>query len=450
MAGRRKLTDEQIAQIVPLYESGLLIREIAERFGVTPSAIQNRLSRSSVRREHSHKLTKEERGEIVRRYQAGENAPQLATEYGITIAGVCWHLKKHGIETRLGGKLDRATRDSVGAMYAAGESANQIARKLGVDQGAILGIMKRRGIQRRPKSSYRKHCFNERYFDAIDTEGKAYMLGFIYADGSHDENLHVLKLSVRDTDREILEHIRLELESSAPIRQSPSEKKSGMVTLLVASKHFSRRLVELGCMQSKTLKLKYPDFLPKALHRHFLRGYIDGDGCIIAGGAKRPHGHQINFVGTPDFCGEATRVIGEFTGARTSTRLFTRKNTVSLVYVGGGRQVEAVLRWLYTDASIYLSRKHAKYMQIIHQREHIDVSHVTQFNPNLAIGAPTPYVPPPCRICGVTDGERSAKDLCRKCYYETVEKPRRADPDRRDRRNARRRELRALKRQQCG
>ena len=55
----------------------------------------------------------------------------------------------------------------------------------------IYGILKRKGIESHRKCSLtdeqrlnrRKYNVNDSYFEKIDTEHKAYWLGFIYADG---------------------------------------------------------------------------------------------------------------------------------------------------------------------------------------------------------------------------------------------------------------------------
>jgi hypothetical protein len=53
----------------------------------------------------------------------------------------------------------------------------------------------------------RKYKLNENYFEPIDSEEKAYFLGFLFADGYVDEQHHVIELTLHHQDREILERL---------------------------------------------------------------------------------------------------------------------------------------------------------------------------------------------------------------------------------------------------
>lgn len=49
----------------------------------------------------------------------------------------------------------------------------------------------------------RKYSLNESYFEKIDSEEKAYFLGFLFSDGSVSK--YSLNLSLAEVDKEILE-----------------------------------------------------------------------------------------------------------------------------------------------------------------------------------------------------------------------------------------------------
>lgn len=46
----------------------------------------------------------------------------------------------------------------------------------------------------------RKHFYNEDYFSVINTEDKAYWLGFISADGSVSRDAYHIRISLSSTD----------------------------------------------------------------------------------------------------------------------------------------------------------------------------------------------------------------------------------------------------------
>ena len=46
---------------------------------------------------------------------------------------------------------------------------------------------------------------NKNFFNKIDTEEKAYFLGFLYADGYNNTDRNSVALSLKEDDKEILE-----------------------------------------------------------------------------------------------------------------------------------------------------------------------------------------------------------------------------------------------------
>lgn len=84
----------------------------------------------------------------------------------------------------------------------------KIAKYYNCSPGSIDGILKRNGIQKRSnKDNSRRFNVNHDYFEKIDSEEKAYWLGFIAADGyvnkancvgvtlASKDHAHLLKLA---------------------------------------------------------------------------------------------------------------------------------------------------------------------------------------------------------------------------------------------------------------
>ena len=62
-------------------------------------------------------------------------------------------------------------------------SSSRIAKIFGVKRHQINYILTKNGIAKTVSEARRKYKINEHYFDTIDTPNKAYVLGFLYADG---------------------------------------------------------------------------------------------------------------------------------------------------------------------------------------------------------------------------------------------------------------------------
>lgn len=137
--------------------------------------------------------------------------------------------------------------------------------------------------------SHRKYSFNEKYFDKINSSNKAYFLGFLYADGNIFKNVVSLKLSEKDVG--ILNLLNKKIKNKKPlykIENITCLNKKGVrlvsrdaFSLNLYSKHFSKKCRNLGLIENKTLKIRWPDkIIEDKFLSHFLRGYFDGDGSF--------------------------------------------------------------------------------------------------------------------------------------------------------------------------
>lgn len=139
--------------------------------------------------------------------------------------------------------------------------------------------------------------FNNRYFQYIDTPTKAYWLGFIYADGwiSHSQDRGQTQLEfgmkLQARDLKALQDLNNELGGVHSITPIHIEKKlfnrnqvtiSNCYSLRVYSRPLVRDLMSHSITFNKSHNPIYPEIEEKYFF-DFLRGYIDGDGCISDG-----------------------------------------------------------------------------------------------------------------------------------------------------------------------
>ena len=123
---------------------------------------------------------------------------------------------------------------------------------------------------------------NENYFNIIDNPNKAYIAGFIAADGalvkSTQSNSIALTITIHKKDKEVLEFIKKELGCDNPIKEL---KRDNLIRFTISSKQLSTDLINLGIVPNKSLILKdIYNNIPKEFQKSFLLGYFDGDGCI--------------------------------------------------------------------------------------------------------------------------------------------------------------------------
>lgn len=125
-----------------------------------------------------------------------------------------------------------------------------------------------------------KYTFNENIFEQIDTPEKAYWIGFLYADGSIHTNSNTLALTLKESDKEHLQHFEhfLNIEPSCLKYQSDSKAWRFQVT----REKIWKDLYSIGFTPSKTYDktLIVWNHIPNQYKKDFLLGLWDGDGSF--------------------------------------------------------------------------------------------------------------------------------------------------------------------------
>jgi intein-encoded DNA endonuclease-like protein len=252
-------------------------------------------------------------------------------------------------------------------LYEQGHSTTKLSKMYGVYPNAINGILKRRNVKLRSSSeAHRKYWINETFFDAIDTEEKAYVLGLFYADGSNNIRRYKAYIMLSESDKDILLKIQKILQSQKPLlyveRKPKNPTHQNRYMLYIDNKHISTKLEELGCMTNKTYLVTFPKWLDLNLYRHFIRGYFDGDGHV---GVYNRKG-RFSIVGTESFCLSLQKTF--FKQLNINSKLYNRwpnrKNNIRDLRVSGNKQILRILEWFYFESTIHMDRKFKKYLEL--------------------------------------------------------------------------------------
>jgi hypothetical protein len=220
------------------------------------------------------------------------------------------------------------------------------------------------------KTGYRKYTLNENYFDIIDSEAKAYFLGFIFADGcvSLSNQNFLLRLEIHIDDVEIIESFKMHIQSTSPIKISKSGK---YVNIRLFSKKLVHDLIQLGCTERKSLTLKFPDINEKYLN-HFMRGYFDGDGSLKISKRKYDYPNRkreteyktfsFDVMSSFDFIPKYQEYLCKYCDLNF-TKIINRENNCYISYVGRNN-LKRIFEFLYKDATIYLKRKYNRFIEM--------------------------------------------------------------------------------------
>lgn len=210
----------------------------------------------------------------------------------------------------------------------------------------------------------RRNQVNKEYFKVIDTEEKAYWLGFVMADECiyEQETTYRFQINLASKDRHILEEFNKAIESTYKIVDKKIGKNE-VSQLKINSKIFCETLMGYGIVPRKSGKEKIPD-IREDLKSHFIRGYFDGDGCLVVGeknGRPRP---KFCIVSGLDFLNQFCAVVIEL-GFPISAKAIQKTGNAYTLNIGALPTVLGLKEYLYSDAHIYLERKYAKFQELL-------------------------------------------------------------------------------------
>lgn len=237
-----------------------------------------------------------------------------------------------------------------------------------------------------------KYNFDCNIFDTIDTEEKAYWLGFLWCDGyvsyrkrseSHEE--YSLKLDLAIQDEEHILKFKRFLNSSHPIKFYKTKGFSGITEvarLYICHKTFGQTLHSTYGIRAGRHEFKrYRELIPNNLFKHFIRGCLDADGSLIVSNVE-----LYKYDNTKNYTRQIEKIAINFSTYfevleeiqthlyeqgiiesinKVSVRHEDRDGFCGTLKYGGNLQCKRIANYLYGDASIYLDRKYKKYEEIM-------------------------------------------------------------------------------------
>lgn len=238
------------------------------------------------------------------------------------------------------------------------------------------GIVNRAGVLKigHRLVDYKKYNYNYDYFKEINTEEKAYWLGFIYADGSVGVDPRPsLRISLVTEGKKHLEKFAKAVEFSGDVlgpyyakwKYKGISRTSEYFSLNFNEKSFVENLINYGVVPNKTYVVKFPDIDPD-LQRHFIRGVFDGDGCIThkktKGNNKTYVAPSMNFVGAaPDFLRHIVNVFSERVGVRQVSVIKRKGKGSTWLFSYQGTPALRIRDWIYTDSTVWMECKKDKF-----------------------------------------------------------------------------------------
>ena len=245
-----------------------------------------------------------------------------------------------------------------------------------VDGNHLPVNSKKRGIKSCGCGQKSKTCPNQDYFKMIDTPEKAYIIGFLAADGCiYANKSYYARIAVKNTDIDILEKIKkiMGITSKISYAEETVTLPQGGTTIAKTSKlniygkELVNDLMSYGLVPNKTLYLKV-DYsrIPNEFIKDYLRGLWDGDGCfgIYEKENSTSKKYTIGYIGSRELLNDIKDIILEKFPLHKVDIWHAKECNENIFRLGLARRDDFVefLNFIYKDATIYLDRKYQKYL----------------------------------------------------------------------------------------
>lgn len=223
---------------------------------------------------------------------------------------------------------------------------------------------------------------NEEYFKLINTNEKAYWLGFLYADGSiiyRKEAPDKTVLSLKDKDP--VEFFKKHIESDHKLSEFDIFDKRTLktykrFTIQITNPIFTGHVYNTGLIGKSNYQTQFP-LIERKYISHFLRGLFDGDGHIVfTGGIGK---HNINFLATHPIICYIKDFLTDSLNIKTKkiyTKATNHTGALSYIKICKWDDLVKLINFLYADSDIEirLERKYLVAMSLLKYRENIENS----------------------------------------------------------------------------
>ena len=188
-----------------------------------------------------------------------------------------------------------------------------------------------------------RHKIREDFLEVIDTESKAYLLGWIASDGALQPGSMTLMLSAKD--RVTLKRLAA-LLGEIPLTSKDEVSQQGFTVN-------RKKLVEDVCRHlgvdpgAKSRNVRFPELDTEELTWAFVRGLFDGDGSINS--AEKKSTPECSIASSSQHMREGVRSLGIPCRVSEAKVEFQGVNALDF------------LAKIYDNAALFLGRKHDRY-----------------------------------------------------------------------------------------
>lgn len=252
--------------------------------------------------------------------------------------------------------------------YIGGESVLSLSHQYQTNTHRIQKILDDNDIAKVSQAKRFNPSLKEDYFLKIDSNEKAYWLGWLMTDGSVSKESHI-EMALHKKDVYILELLSNDLGVTShtvkPFNKTYVRFNLGSVVMC-------NHLAQYGIIPNKTHILQFPKINPQ-YEVALIRGMFEGDGGLTLGTATRfykkrnkfytkPY-QEMSFTGTYDMCSGFQQVVRKY--VNIPEKSISLNHSVYRVRWSNRSEIIQILDLLYKNCGKhYLKRKYDLYQKI--------------------------------------------------------------------------------------
>lgn len=259
---------------------------------------------------------------------------------------------------------------SVMNFISEGKTVPEISTLLGINKVTISSFLRTHGIKLHPDKG------NVHYFDNIDSYAKAYIVGFIAADGAlvKTKTTTTLTITIKYEDKAVLEFIKSEIGNEHKLQEIirpssfDSSKTIHHIRYTISDRHITQALNKLGITSNKSLSMgNIIKNIPYEYRDAFIIGYFDGDGSITIRDGQYSNDRGIlcydyslyvQIRGTKDF------LSGICNHLKIDTTHIHQNDSIPHLSFASKKDTYRLFQ-CYKNLPFYYKRKHDKFLQRI-------------------------------------------------------------------------------------
>lgn len=336
---------------IKLYEEGYSIRRISKELNVNRKILSLQMKDKHINIKHK-KITNDIIDKMRKMHNDGISINKISKLLEISSTSV----KNYIYKPR------NINEENIIELYKNGYSIVEISKKINISRKKIYNVLLFNNIELTNK--YNKYIYNENIFNKIDTEEKAYWLGFLYADGYVSNLGTELCLSLKNEDKYMLENFCNFIGKNIIIKDKCINGfKQNYVS--VYNKNICNDIKNLGCYNNKTFKILFPNKnqLNKKYYSNFIRGFFDGDGCVIYNKNKNIITFSI-CCASLNFLERIQEILVDTLSIKKNTILIDNRSKHPLYSFHNSARIDInnIYNYLYNnDNNLHLIRKYNKF-----------------------------------------------------------------------------------------